>query len=107
MGKFCKTKDDYIIVTLSGDLDHHITRELKEEIDGMITDKRIFNIVFDFKKVSFMDSSGIGLLMGRYKKIKPMNGEIYVCNLSISVQRIFKLSGLYNITKPFGEGGYI
>ena len=54
-----------------------------------------------------MDSSGIGLLMGRYKKIKPMNGEIYVCNLSISVQRIFKLSGLYNITKPFGEGGYI
>lgn len=99
MGKFCKTKDDYIIVTLRGDLDHHITQELKTEIDEMITNKRIFNIVFDFINVSFMDSSGIGLIMGRYKKIKPMNGEIYVCNLSISIQRIFKLSGLFNITK--------
>ena len=99
MGNFCKTKDDYIIVTLVGDLDHHITQELKVEIDQLITDKRIFNIVFDFMKVSFMDSSGIGLIIGRYKKIKPMNGEIYVSNLSISIQRIFKLSGLYNITK--------
>lgn len=98
MSKFCTTKDDYIIVMLTGDLDHHITRELREEIDGLILEKKIFNIVFDFMRVSFMDSSGIGLLMGRYKKIHPMNGQIYVCNLSISIQRIFKLSGLYNIT---------
>ena len=99
MGKFCITKDDYIIVTLRGDLDHHITQELKQEIDQLITEKRIINIVFDFMKVSFMDSSGIGLIMGRYKKIKPMEGTIYVCNLSISIQRIFKLSGLFSITK--------
>ena len=81
-------------------LDHGKSVQLcKDCIDEMITNKRIFNIVFDFINVSFMDSSGIGLIMGRYKKIKPMNGEIYVCNLSISIQRIFKLSGLFNITK--------
>ena len=99
MAKYCETKDNLIIVRLKGDLDHHIAREIKDEIDGLIILKRINRIAFDFKNVSFMDSSGIGLIMGRYKKIKPMEGEIFVCNLGVSIQRIFKLSGLFKITK--------
>lgn len=99
MAKHCETKDNLIIVRLQGDLDHHVAREIKDEIDGLIILKRINRIAFDFKNVGFMDSSGIGLIMGRYKKIKPMDGEIYVCNLGVAIQRIFKLSGLFNITK--------
>ncbi len=99
MAKYCETKDNLIIVRLQGDLDHHVAREIKDEIDGLIILKRINRIAFDFKNVGFMDSSGIGLIMGRYKKIKPMDGEIYVCNLGVAIQRIFKLSGLFNITK--------
>lgn len=99
MAKYCETKDNLIIVRLKGDLDHHIAREIKDEIDGLIILKRINRIAFDFKNVHFMDSSGIGLIMGRYKKLVPMEGEIYVCNMGISVQRIFKLSGLFKITK--------
>ena len=99
MPNICETKDNLIIVRLHGDLDHHIASIIKEEIDKYITDKSLYRIAFDFRNVLFMDSSGIGLIMGRYKKIKPMNGEIFVCNLGLSMQRIFKLSGLYKITK--------
>ena len=99
MAKYCETKDNLIIVRLNGDLDHHIAREIKDEVDGLIVLKRINRIAFDFRNVSFMDSSGIGLIMGRYKKIKAMEGEIFVCNLGITIQRIFKLSGLFKITK--------
>ncbi|MGN0373957.1 MAG: anti-sigma factor antagonist [Butyrivibrio sp.] len=99
MASVCEIKDDLIIVRLNGDLDHHITRGLKEEIDSCIINNKIFRIAFDFRNVIFMDSSGIGLIMGRYKKIKPMEGEIFVCNLGLSMQRIFKLSGLFKITK--------
>ena len=99
MNKYCEIKDNLIIVRLRVDLDHHVAREIKDEIDGLIILKRINRIAFDFRNVGFMDSSGIGLIMGRYKKIKPMEGEIYVSNLGVAIQRIFKLSGLFKITK--------
>ena len=99
MTKYCATTDNLIIVRLRGDLDHHVAREIKDEIDGLIILKRINRIAFDFRNVGFMDSSGIGLIMGRYKKIKSMDGEIYVSNLGVAIQRIFKLSGLFKITK--------
>lgn len=98
MAKYCETKDNLIIVRLKGDLDHHVANEIKDEVDGLIILKRINRVAFDFRNVGFMDSSGIGLIMGRYKKIKAMEGEIFVCNLGIALQRIFKLSGLFKIT---------
>ncbi len=98
MSKVCAVRDNLVIVKLDGDLDHHVTEMIRSEIDETIKQHKIYNIAFDFRNVGFMDSSGIGLLMGRYKKIKPAEGCIYVCNLSYSMQRIFKLSGLNKIT---------
>lgn len=117
MEKLCTAKDDMIIVSLQGDLDHHVTEKIRMEIDDMISRQKIFTVAFDFRNVSFMDSSGIGLIMGRYKKIKPAGGEIYVSNLNCRIQRIFGLSGLNGITRQSHEidciinketkGGYI
>lgn len=103
MENICTAKDDMIIVSLQGDLDHHVTEQIRTEIDGMVSRQRIFTIAFDFRNVSFMDSSGIGLIMGRYKRIKPAGGEIYVSNLNCRIQRIFGLSGLNGITKQSHE----
>lgn len=103
MENICTAKDNIIIVSLKGDLDHHVTEQIRTEIDGMVTRQRIFTIAFDFRNVSFMDSSGIGLIMGRYKRIKPAGGEIYVSNLNCRIQRIFGLSGLNSITKQSHE----
>lgn len=107
MKKICRTRDDLLIVFLLSDLDHHVTEQIRSEIDEQISTKRIFRLAFDFRNVGFMDSSGIGLIMGRYKKIQPMGGEIYICNLSYSMQRIFKMSGLYKITKHSFEVDHI
>lgn len=103
MENICTAKDNMIIVSLKGDLDHHVTEKIRAEIDGMVSSRRIFTIAFDFRNVSFMDSSGIGLIMGRYKRIKAAGGEIYVSNLNCRLQRIFGLSGLNGITKQSRE----
>lgn len=103
MNNLCTTKDNMIIVTLQGDLDHHVTEQIRSEIDSMISEQHIFTLAFDFGNVSFMDSSGIGLIMGRYKRIKPAGGVIYVSNLNCRLQRIFGLSGLNGITKQSRE----
>ena len=99
MSNICSIKRDLLVVTLEGDLDHHITELIRDEIDRKTVEYRIFRIVFDFKNVGFMDSAGIGLLMGRYRKIKEYGGEIYVSNIGLSLQRIFRMSGLYKILK--------
>lgn len=103
MKKLCELKNDVIIIRLTGDLDHHITTMLRDEIDDKILKERLFTLAFDFKGVNFMDSSGIGLLMGRYKRIAPAGGCIYVCNLNFRMNRIFALSGLDKITRKSEE----
>ena len=103
MSSLCTVRDNMIIVSLQGDLDHHVTEGIRTEIDGMVTERKIFTIAFDFRNVSFMDSSGIGLIMGRYKRIKPAGGRIYVSNLNCRLQRIFGLSGLNSITSQSHE----
>ena len=99
MKSVCIARRNIIIVRLSGDLDHHVTEGIRDEIDSNIENRGIKNIAFDFKNVNFMDSSGIGLIMGRYKKIRPMGGEIFVSNLNCRMQRIFGLFGLNGITE--------
>ncbi|WP_250673949.1 anti-sigma F factor antagonist [Paraclostridium ghonii] len=82
---------------LSKELDHHIANEVREEIDYVIQDKQIKNIVFDFKNMNFMDSSGIGVVIGRYKKISSEGGKVAVINLNSRVKKVFDLSGMNKI----------
>ena len=103
MEKVCNINKDVLVVRLCGDLDHHVTEQIREEIDNRIQETRLNKIAFDFRNVSFMDSSGIGLLMGRYKKMMLYGGEVYVSNLNFSIQRIFRLSGLFRILKQSKE----
>ena len=92
--------DDCLVITLPEELDQHVTERIRAEIDDIILKKRIRYIIMDFKEQNFMDSSGIGFIMGRYKKIINYGGKIYVTNLGRSLERIFHISGLYRITTP-------
>jgi stage II sporulation protein AA (anti-sigma F factor antagonist) len=98
--KECKLdyKNGTLTCLILCEIDHHTAKTVREATDALIEEKRPERVILDFSSVSFMDSSGIGLIMGRYKKIKAMEGEIFVCNLGITIQRIFKLSGLFKIT---------
>lgn len=94
---FFELEDNCLIVHITDDLDHHNVISLRERADRLIDRERIKNIVFDFDGVSFMDSSGIGMIMGRYKKVIFTGGKVGVASVSKNVDRIFCLSGLYKI----------
>lgn len=94
-----KFSRDSISILLCGELDEHSAKEVREEIDEVLEDNRelLKSVIFDLSSLSFMDSTGIGVLIGRYKKIKSFNGKTYVQSPSISIEKILKLSGIYNI----------
>lgn len=91
-----KDKDN-LMFWLSGELDHHNARLVCDSLDGVI-EKNIFkSVIFDFKKLSFMDSTGIGVLLGRYKRIRERNATVCVKNAEGSIDKLLKLSGIYNV----------
>jgi len=101
--KIVTLSHDTIKVYLKGEIDHHASLIIREDIDKYIDNRKIKNILFDFKDVSFMDSSGIGMIIGRYKKLHNIGGKIGVINISPKIKRIFEMSGLFNIVSCFND----
>lgn len=97
--------DNKLIVNLSGELDHHTAEEVRVKIDDMIDREGISKVILNFKKVTFMDSSGIGVVVGRYKKVNARYGRMCLVNPSSSVNRVFELSGLYKIISMYRNLG--
>lgn len=83
-----------LVVKLGGELDHSCAGEIREKIDKEINLHGINNLVIDFCNVPFMDSSGIGMLLGRYKLIKARGGKMLVIRTCPQVDKIIELSGL-------------
>ena len=94
--KFNKV-DDKLVVTLVGELDHHSAEEVRVKIDDRIERDNIKKVIMDFKEVTFMDSSGIGVVIGRLKKINNRDGKVCITNINKRVDKVFTLSGLYKI----------
>lgn len=90
-----------MIVKLPLELDHHLARQIRTEVDHLIDQGNIKNLLFDFGDSNFMDSSGIGMIMGRYKKLKFFGGKVAVTNISPAVDRIFSMSGLYQLVPKY------
>lgn len=87
-----------LYVLLSGELDEHSASEIRRSLDTLIDTEKGFNqLVMDLSELEFMDSTGIGVLIGRYKKLKQYNKPIFITNPSTQAEKIFKLSGLYQI----------
>ena len=94
-----EVRGENLIIFLPEELDHHNAKIITEQSDWYIITNKIRNIIFNFKRTTFMDSSGIGVIMGRYKLIKSMGGQITVTNINQSIDRIFTISGLYKIVQ--------
>lgn len=84
---------------LEGEIDHHTAASLRLEIDEAVQANKPKTLKLDFADVSFMDSSGIGLVMGRYRTLQPFGGKLLVSGLSPQIYKIMKLAGLENIAK--------
>ncbi len=90
-----------LVIYVTDDLDHHTVMKLREYSDRLIQAGNMKHVIFDFTGVGFMDSSGIGLIMGRYKKVMFLGGRAAVTNVGEAVNRIFSLSGLYQIIEKY------
>jgi stage II sporulation protein AA (anti-sigma F factor antagonist) len=97
----CQVIKRTLVVTMRGELDHHNAKFVREKLDKLIDRNNIKNIVFDFSNMDFMDSSGIGVIMGRYKNLTNTGGVVAVVNVRPTVDRIFSLSGLYKIINKY------
>lgn len=86
--------DEILTAYLAGEIDHHSARSIREEIDEAATRAQPGELILDFRDVSFMDSSGIGLVMGRYSLMQELGGELRVVNLSAHIKKVMKLAGL-------------
>jgi len=90
---------DRLTALLTGEIDHHTAGKIRDEIDAAIEFHRPACLVIDFGGVSFMDSSGIGLVMGRYKLMKSIGGTVRVENTPKPLRKVMKLSGLYDLAQ--------
>ncbi len=97
MEKYCELQGGSLIVYVPKELDHHVASRLKMETDMMIDAYHVKKLVFDFSKTEFMDSSGIGVIIGRCRNIGYYGGEVAAQNLNDRVKKIFQVSGLHTL----------
>lgn len=87
-----------LYILLSGELDEYSAKSVRKDLDTLLdTEKGFVQIVLDLSELTFMDSTGVGVLIGRYKKMREYNKPIFISNPSRNAERIFKMSGLYEI----------
>ncbi len=85
---------EHLMVKLPEEIDHHKTNKMSKAIDNYILKGEVRDIVFDFEDTKFMDSSGIGLIMGRYKKVICFQGKIYGIHTNPQIRKIVGMAGL-------------
>ncbi|MCL2229007.1 MAG: anti-sigma factor antagonist [Firmicutes bacterium] len=93
-----------LFISLDGELDEYTAEYTRVNLDKAMTVAQSAQIIIDLANLRFMDSTGIGVLIGRYKKMKDKNIPIYIANPSTQAERIFKMTGLYSIM-PRRDGG--
>ena len=99
MNKIFSEEKNELIFTLSGELDQYAVAELKEHIDFKIQTSKKRNVIINLKSVEMMDSSGIGLIVGRYKLTTSLGGKFAICNPNENIKRILLLSGITKVIK--------
>ena len=90
-------RQDALIASLSGEIDHCSAQQLREELEALLRDPAIRHLILDFSAVSFMDSSGIGMIIGRYRTMKARGGRVSAVGLRPPVDRLFHMAGLHRI----------
>ncbi len=93
------TNGDETTVKLLGEVDHHGAKAAREEIDGVIKNEAPKKLILDMSTITFCDSSGLGLIMGRYKTMTALGGELFIKTPTEAVEKIITLSGMDRLIK--------
>ena len=90
-------EDKILLFELTEDLDHHETEKIRKRADYEIERFIPKRVIIDFRRVKFMDSAGIGLVIGRYKETASFGGRLELMNVSDKIRRVFEMSGILKI----------
>lgn len=89
--------ENYLMVKMPEEIDHHKSVYISKEADKYIMKDGVGNVVFDFENTKFMDSSGIGIIIGRYKKISYFGGKVFAINTDTRIKRTLMICGLHKV----------
>ncbi|MBQ7351873.1 MAG: STAS domain-containing protein [Clostridia bacterium] len=93
----CKNINNVLHIYLQGELDEYTAKFTREILDSTFLKEKFNEVIFDFENLEFMDSTGIGVLIGRYKNLKSRSKGIYIMNPNPTIEKIMKMSGIYEI----------
>ena len=104
MESFYKKEDKQLIFKMDEEIDECEVQKIRRKLDNEIERYMPKEVIFDFSNVSFMDSAGIGLIIGRYKLANMLGGEVRVANMTTPVKKIFEMSGMSKIIPEVRDG---
>ena len=90
-------EDKILLFEITEELDHHQTEKIRNRADYEIQRFMPERVIIDFMRVNFMDSAGIGLVIGRYKQVSAMGGRLELLNVNEKIKKIFEMSGILKI----------
>ena len=97
-----QVQENCLTIFLPKEVDHHNAEEVKKSADAIIEKEHIKYVIFDFEQTDFMDSSGIGILIGRYRLISCFGGKVYASHPDKQIRRMLEMSGMKNIVEIIG-----
>lgn len=98
-----QVEENCLTIFLPGELDHHNAEEIRKGADKLIEENHIKCVIFDFQETNFMDSSGIGVIMGRYKLVYLLGGEVWAVHANERMKKILTMSGVTKIIQMYEE----
>ena len=93
--------NESLVVKFIGDLDNLVSENYKSKLEAIINENKYKKVIMDFSNVTFIDSSGIGLILGRYNQLKKTNGTLYVCGVNKQTEKIFNIAGIWTIIEKY------
>lgn len=98
-----QVQENCLTIFLPEEVDHHNAEEMRKNVDAIIEKNHIRYLIFDFAETNFMDSSGIGVIMGRYRTIYMLGGEIWAVHTNARMKKILTMSGMTKLLQIFEE----
>ena len=94
--------ENVLVVRLFGELDHHAAAGIREDIDRSLERCAPCDLVFDFEKVTYMDSAGIGMVLGRYRRLREAGGSVVIASCAKTVRGILHMAGIFSLM-PYAQ----
>lgn len=97
-----EVNENVLVVRLFGELDHHAAAGIREDIDRSLERCAPCDLVFDFEKVTYMDSAGIGMVLGRYRRLREAGGSVVIASCAKTVRGILHMAGIFSLM-PYAQ----